>query len=390
MSDALFSDLLVIDCASFIAGPAAATMLGDLGARVIKIEPPNGDGYRKLVHLPGMPKCEQNYPWRHTNRNKESLSLDLKDSEQRKILDKLIVKADVFITNYPLLARKKLSLDYDHIRAANPRIVYGSLTPYGENGPEAASTGYDATAWWARSGLMDAVRASSDTPPAVSMPGMGDYMSANALYGAIVTALYRREKTGEGGRVGSSLMANGLWSNAVMVQAALDGADTDKPNDRSRVSAFTQAYRCSDDRWFMLTVLPQVQERAWPQLADCCGYPEWAEDERFATRQSRRENNTALIELLAAAFFSVPWSEWKSRFDERGITAGHIAKHSDHSLDEQALVNGMIVEYEADPGSKTVSSPIFIDGSAKRAVREAPTLGEHNRPILAELEISGN
>ena len=385
MSDSLFSDLLVIDCASFIAGPAAATMLGDLGARVIKVEPPTGDGYRLLMHLPGLPPCEQNYPWRHTNRNKESLALDLKNPDQREALNALIRKADVFITNYPLGVRKSLSLDYADVCAANPRIIYGSLTPYGEEGPEAASTGYDATAWWARSGLMDAIRASSDTPPAVSMPGMGDYMSANALYGAIVTALYRREKTGEGGRVGSSLMANGLWSNAVCVQAALDGADTSKRLDRTKLSAFSQVYRCADDRWFLLTVLPQVQERVWPAIAQCCGHPEWVEDERFATMDSRRQNNQLLTGLLETAFAQRPWAEWQAEMEALHITAGRIAKHGDHADCEQARVNGMVVDYGEESGGKTISSPIYVDGVSKVPARPAPELGEHTEAILAEL-----
>ena len=384
MSDTLFSDLLVIDCASFIAGPAAATMLADMGARVIKVEPPTGDGYRLLKHLPGLPQGETNYPWRHTNRSKESLSLDLKNAEQRASLDKLIAKADVFVTNYPLGVRDSLNLHYEDIKAINPSIVYASFTPYGEEGPEAASTGYDATAWWARSGLMDAVRATGDTPPAISMPGMGDYMSANALYGAIVTALYRREKTGEGGRVGSSLMANGLWSNAVCVQAALDGADTSKRLERHKLSAFSQTYRCSDDRWFLLTVLPQVQEKVWPALAECCGHPEWITDERFTTIESRRANNADLTAALEAVFLEHPWSYWEPRMVEGHITAGKIARHSDHAVCEQAMANQMLVGCEAEQGQLTINSPFYIDGGEKVSPREAPEVGQHNAALFAE------
>jgi len=384
MAESLFDDLLVIDCASFIAGPAAATMLGDLGARVIKIEPPTGDGYRQLLHLPGLPPCEQNYPWRHTNRNKESVVLDLKDPEQRRVLDALVRKADVFVTNYPLGVRDSLSLNVEDMCALNPRLIYASFTPYGEEGPEAASTGYDATAWWARSGLMDAVRASSDTPPAISMPGMGDYMSANALYGAIVTALYRREKTGKGGRVGSSLMANGLWSNGVCVQAALDGADTSKRIERHKLSAFSQVYRCADDRWFLLTVLPQVQEKVWPALANCCGHPEWTEDERFVSMEQRRKNNAALTDLLEAAFAERDWPAWQVDMKAMHITAGCIAKHADHGHDEQAIANDMIVAYGSEEGAKTVSSPLYVDGVAKRSAALAPELGEHTQQVLKE------
>ena len=142
MSEHLFDDLLVIDCASFIAGPAAATMLADFGARVIKIEPPGGgDGYRLMKHIPGLPVSEGNYPWTLTNRSKESLALNLKQVEGREILDKLIARADVFIINYPLGVRERLGLTYEDVSAINPKAIYASLTPYGETGPEAGNTG---------------------------------------------------------------------------------------------------------------------------------------------------------------------------------------------------------------------------------------------------------
>jgi crotonobetainyl-CoA:carnitine CoA-transferase CaiB-like acyl-CoA transferase len=387
MTDSLFGDLLVIDCASFIAGPAAGTMLADFGARVIKVEPPGGDGYRLFPHLPGMPQCDLNYPWRHTNRSKEGLALDLKQAQHRAALDALLARADVFITNYPLGVRTALRLDYEDIRAINPGIIYASLTPYGETGPEAGNTGYDATAWWARSGLMDAVRASGDTPPAVSMPGMGDYMAACSLYGAIVTALYRRQKTGEGGKVGTSLMANGLWSNGLSVQAALDGADTSKRLDRDKLSAFTQVYRCRDDRWFMLTLLPQAQQKAWPILAECVGHPEWLEDPRWETAESRRAHNASLVAALEAAFLEQDWAYWQEVLEQRNITCGRIARHGDHGDDEQANAAGALVRFADDPGRKTVDSPLYVEGVSKRPPQVAPDIGQHNAAILAELGI---
>lgn len=159
-----------------------------------------------LKHLPGLPGCDSNYPWSLTNRNKESLALDLKSSEGRAFLDTLVARADVFITNYPLGVRDRLKLRYEDMAELNPRLIYASLTPYGEEGPEVGNTGYDATAWWARSGLMDAVRASGDTPPAVSVPAMGDHMAACSLYGAIVTARGERSD----GRLSQSLRSTGI------------------------------------------------------------------------------------------------------------------------------------------------------------------------------------
>jgi len=388
MPDQLFDDLLVIDCASFIAGPAAGTILADFGARVIKIEPPDGgDGYRLLKYMPGLPAGDSNYPWSLTNRNKESLALDLKHEEGRAILDTLIARADVFITNYPLPVRQRLGLRYEDISALNPRMVYASLTPYGEDGPEAGNTGYDATAWWARSGLMDLVRASDDTAPAISMPGMGDHMAANTLYGAIVTALYRRERTGKGGMVGTSLLANGLWSNGVMVQAALDGADMDVRMDASRLGALTRIYRCRDDRWFMLTILPQAQERVWPDLARCVGHEEWVKDSRFVGVVEREQNKVELVALLDEIFSQRDWENWKQCFAEFGITCGGIAQAKDSCDDEQIQAAGMLAEFEGGGGSRTIDSPLYLHGEVKRAPRAAPAVGEHSLAILAELGI---
>ena len=204
MSDHLFSGLKVIDCASWIAGPAAATIMSDFGADVIKIEPPGvGDPWRAR----STSGAQNDYYWQLTSRNKRSLALDLKHEAGRAVLYRLVADADVFVTNFPLPVRDRLKLAPTDLLPLNPRLIYASFTAYGEAGDEAAKTGFDSTAYWARTGLMDAVRADEDTPPARSAPGMGDHPSATGLYAAIVTALYRREKTGRGGLVRSSLLA---------------------------------------------------------------------------------------------------------------------------------------------------------------------------------------
>ncbi len=388
MSEQLFSDLLVVDCASFVAGPAAATILSDYGARVIKIEPPGaGDGYRMLKHLPGMPRSESNYPWELTNRNKESLALDLKDPRGRAFLDTLLARADVFLTNYPLPVRERLGLRYEDMQDRFPRLIYASLTPYGETGPEAGNTGYDATAWWARSGLMDSVRASGSTPPAVSVPAMGDHMAANTLYGAIVTALYRRQRTGQGTRVGTSLLGNGLWSNGLYVQAALNGADMSHRLEMDALSAFTQVYQCRDERWFMLTVLPQIQEKSWPAIARCVGHEEWLDDERFVDMATRHRHNRELVALFRAAFATRDWAHWSRLFDEHGITCGRIALASDHGEDAQVAAAGMLAHGDSGTTGRTVDSPLYVQGEAKCTPRAAPEVGQHSRAILAEFGV---
>ena len=183
--DYLLSGIKVIDAASFIAGPSAATIMSDYGAEVIKIEPQNGDSLRNLITNGRMPEGPENYCWELTSRNKKSVSLNLKDEKAHNILIDLIKEADVFITNMPFPIRKKLKITSDDIRPHNTKLIYASLTGYGEVGPDADRTAYDSVAWWARSGLMDFVRPSNNSPVAWSTPGMGDHPTGMALYGAI-------------------------------------------------------------------------------------------------------------------------------------------------------------------------------------------------------------
>ena len=225
MEKGIFEGLKVLDCASFIAAPAAATVLSDFGADVIKIEPPgSGDPYRNLPNLPGYPASEHNFAWLLESRNKRSLALDLSKAEGQSVLHRLAADADVFITNYPPAVRERLGITYDHLAPQNTRLIYASFTGYGEKGEEANKPGFDSNAYWARSGLMDLVRADIHTTPARSIAGMGDHPCAMAFYGAIVTALYKRERTGKGSHVSSNLMANGVWAASVLAQAKLCGA----------------------------------------------------------------------------------------------------------------------------------------------------------------------
>ena len=221
MEEGIFEGLKVLDCASFIAAPAAATVLSDFGAQVIKIEPPvTGDPYRNLPNLPGYPASPHNYAWLLEARNKRSLALDLSKPEGQAVLHRLVAEADVFITNFPPSVRERLGMTYAELAPLNARLVYASFTGYGEKGAEANKPGFDSNAYWARSGLMDLVRADENTTPARSVAGMGDHPCAMALYGAIVTALYKRERTGKGSHVASNLMANGVWANGEIGRAS--------------------------------------------------------------------------------------------------------------------------------------------------------------------------
>ena len=383
--DHLLEKITVIDCASYIAGPAAATIMSDFGARVIKIESPDiGDSYRSLLRLPGLPESDENYPWILTSRNKESLALDLKFKEAHVVLHKLIKKADIFITNYPFPIRAKLKINSEDILEENKKLIYASLSPYGEKGDEKDKTGYDATAWWARSGLMHAVRNNSNSEPSSSTPGMGDHPTASALFGAIMMALYKREITGKGSEVSSSLMANGLWSNGIYNQAALCGANFVENTGRGTKGALAEKYKCKDGRWFILVMLNE--EREWPLLLKCLKREDVNDDKRFNTRESRAKNSLELMKILDEEFLSKDWGQLKELFEKSGVTFGSISEPYDHINDQQIADNEFFTKFTDKEDLLTIDSPIFMKNEKKRKPQTAPEIGEHTRQILEELD----
>jgi formyl-CoA transferase len=386
MASTLFSDLLVIDCASFIAGPAAATILSDFGARVIKIEPPGlGDAMRNLIRLRGAPQ-DPDYFWIMDARNKESLAIDLKTVVGRAALDVLIRRADVFITNYPFPVRERLRLRAEDVMPLNPRLIYASLTPYGEHGPERDRTAYDTTAWWARSGLMDMVRATGETEPGLSMPGMGDHPTAVSTYAAILTALYRRQSTGEGGEVRTSLLANGLWANSSQIQAALCEIDLPLRAQRGVRSSLAEIYRTSDGRDFVMAMANPGRE--WPLLAEALGRQAWLTDPRFATPAARLANAAVLTGMLEAIFAEETWAHWHARLSAANITFGVVGRITDHVADPQVIANALLPEFADESGLRTVDSPFEVCGETKNGPFMAPAVGQHTRQILEEFGVS--
>src|SRR5271154_2467670 len=276
-SDNIFSGLKVVDLASFIAGPAAAVILSDYGADVIKVEPPTGDTWRIGYKIPPQPRSQDNYPWHLNNRNKRGLALDLKSPQAQDILQRLVKWADVLIVNTPHPARKKLNLEYEDVAQWNPRLIYADITGYGDSGPDAQLPGFDITAYWARSGLLSLTR-DAGAPPTLPVAGSGDHATAVSLYSAIVTALYRRERTGKGSYVTTSLLAAGVWAARVLIQAALCGAKVFPPHDRKNpANAALNVYRASDGTWFVLIVTPDKLAA----VAKAIGRPDLLTDPRF-------------------------------------------------------------------------------------------------------------
>ncbi|MFD8502106.1 CaiB/BaiF CoA transferase family protein [Streptomyces sp. NPDC059687] len=385
-NDFVFSGLKVLDASSFIAAPAAATILSDFGADVIKIEPPGkGDPQRRLSSVPPSPRAQANYSWHLANRNKRGMVIDLKSPAAPRILKRLVEWADVVITNFPHGTREKLHLGYDEVSGWNPKVVYADITGFGDAGPDAGQPGFDLTAAWSRSGLLASTR-DAGAPPTVPVWGSGDYMSAVAIYAAIVTALYRRERTGQGASVGTSLLATGIWATGTLVAAALaDGTPFELHDRKAPLNPLTNSYRTADGEWFMLvTSAPN-----WPGLTRVIGHPELLEDPRFDDVEGFVEHSAVLTELLDAEFRSQPFAHWKDALNRERITFSLIQTPEEAAQDPQLRANDIVVPLEGVSDLKeTISSPINLRGVPKAVAKRAPDLGEHNDEVLAELGFS--
>src|SRR6202050_215609 len=382
----IFSGLKVVDLSSFIAGPGAATILSDFGADVIKVEPPEGELWRKGQKIPPQPHSEEPYPFQLSNRNKRGVALNLKAASAQQVLERLAKWADVFIVNTPHSARKRLKLEYEDVAKWNPRLIYADLTGFGEKGPDAELPGFDITAYWARSGLLSMTR-DAGAPPTWPVAGSGDNATAVGVYSAIVTALYRRERTGQGSYVTTSLLAQGVWSASVSIQAALCEAKFFGLHDRKHpANAALNVYRSADDTWFVLIVTTDKLAA----VANAIGGADLLTDPRFSEPAKLMQNMPQLSAILDEVFGSQPMAHWYEVFNGVHVTFGAVRGPQEVIADPQLRMNEIVVPLEGVGGkvTSTIASPIQVHGVAKAAAKRGPTIGEHNQQVLEQLGFS--
>src|ERR1700754_2766780 len=382
----IFSGLKVVDFASFIAGPSAAVILSDFGADVIKVEPPVGDLWRIGQKIPPQPLAKAAYPFQLANRNKRGMTLDWKSPNAHQVLEKLVKWADVFIVNTPHAARKRLKLEYDDVVQWNPSLIYAEVTGFGEKGADANLPGFDITAYWARSGLLSMTR-DAGAPPTWPVAGSGDNATAVGLYSAIVTALYRRERTGKGSYVTTSLLAEGVWSASVSIQAALCEAKFFGLHDRMHpANAAMNVYRASDGTWFVLIITPDKLEA----VVKAIGRPDLLTDPRFSDPARLMQNMPQLTAILDEVFCAEPMAHWYEVFNGVHVTFGAVRGPQEVVNDPQLRANDIIVPLDGAGGklTTTISSPLQVHGVAKVPAKRAPKIGEHNDEVLGQLGFS--
>jgi formyl-CoA transferase len=279
-----------------------------------------------------------------------------------------------------------LKLEYDDVVQWNPRLIYADVTGFGETGPDAELPGFDITSYWARSGLLSMTR-DAGAPPTWPVAGSGDNATAVGLYSAIVTALYRRERTGKGAHVTTSLLAEGVWSASVSIQAALCEAKFFAPHDRKNpASAAMNVYRAADDTWFVLLVTPDKLAH----VAKAISREDLLTDLRFSDPRKLIANMSQLTAILDEVFSAQPMAHWYEVFNGAHVTFGAVRGPQEVIKDPQLRSNDIVVPLEGAGGklTSTISSPIQVHGVAKVPARRAPELGEHNEEVLKQLGFS--
>jgi len=384
-SNALLSGIKVIELATFVFGPGSTAIMGDFGADVIKIESPGiGDPFRHAHKSPPFMPLDFAYMWHQDNRNKRSVALDLKDPDGRAALLTLVRQADVLVTNFPPKVLARLRITYEDLKDENPRLIYGQITGYGENGADSDKPGFDGNAYWARTGLMDVVR-TADGDPCLPAAAMGDHPSAMTMFAGVMTALYQRERSGVGTKVSTSLMANGLWAASSMLAGVLAGTQPfQRLNRLAPRNALLNQYRTCDDRWLSIIVLQE--HKNWPTFAEAIGRPDLLTDPRFAEKDNRHANGKALAGILETVFKSESYAFWHDRLVAHNVTFSLVATLEEVANDPQALENDMLIDVEGHTHGRrqAVNSPLWIKGCAKVAARLGSDLGVDGRAVLRE------
>ena len=366
----------VVELGVWVAGPACAGVLADWGAEVIKVEPPEGDPQRNIFGALGQSDQPAVPPFEIDNRGKKSVVIDLRDDAGRERMYALLATADAFVTNVRLAALGRLGLDPDTVRAKFPKLVYGIITGYGLDGPDAHRPGYDLGGYWARSGLAHTLVPPGANPPA-NRSGQGDHVTAMSLVAGVSAALFDAQRTGKGRLVSTSLLRNGMYNIGwdIGIQLRFGKRESTRARENGRAPLMLN-YFAGDGRAFWLLALEG--DRHWPALVAAID-SDVLRDEKFATAKSRLANNTELIATFDELFAQRPFDEWVKRFDAHDVWWAPVNSIVDVIADPQARAAGAFVPMTPRDGEspyEAVNNPVDFDGHQVRP-DVVPKLGEH-------------
>ncbi len=377
----------VVEVAMWAFVPAAGGILSDLGADVVKVEPPTGDPIRGLQIGMSSVDAAFDFSWENYNRGKRSITLDLKQPQGLEVLHRLLEDADVFLTNLLPPARKKMGIDAETIRARFPDIIYAVGSGVGQHGPESHRGGFDAITFWARGGISSSMSEEDcELPVGPPGPAFGDCLSGAMLAGAISAAIAQRAMTGHASDVDVSLLGTAMWSmQRAITQSTHENMERfPRPKGGLPNNPLVSNYRTSDGRFLALCML-QAQ-RYWAPLCEIAGRPELAADPRYADNASRRTNLAECYADLKVMFASKTLNEWReilARQDGQWDVVQHVGEMKD-DCQVQANRYMQTVHHEDGRVLQMVSVPMQFDGASLPASL-APELGADSDAILADL-----
>jgi crotonobetainyl-CoA:carnitine CoA-transferase CaiB-like acyl-CoA transferase len=381
----------VLEVAQFTFVPAAGAILADWGADVIKVEHPvRGDTQRGFINMAGITVDPDRNPLvEHPNRGKRSVGIDVSTPEGQEVLYELAKTADVFLTNYLPSVRQRHKFDVEHIRAANPKIIYARGSAYGDKGPERDIGGFDNTAFWSRSGVGYALSpAELEVPLAQGIMAFGDSIGGMFIAGGISAALFSRERTGEGVELDVSLLSTAWWASGANIAQGIEVGKTTRalmPKSGSMFgNPFLGNFSTSDGEtinFCMISPTGLIRD-----TFEHLGIPEAADDPRFAEVMSLFENAEAASDLIVEAIGVKPFAYWREHLKTMKGQWAPIQSLLDLPTDTQALANDMIVELEGDDGKpfKVVRGPVQFDHEPVKTTR-APQASEHTEIVLMEM-----
>ena len=374
----------VIDLTTFVAAPVSTRLLGDMGAEVIKIEHPKGDGWREFgINFNPRFNDDENPVFDIYNSGKKLISINLKSPEGKEVFWKLLEDADVFVTNTRPDALKRLGIAYEDIKDRYPRLIYAIVLGYGEEGPDATKPAFDTTAFWARTGFARDMSPLTDSYiPITSPSGVGDTVTGYNLTAQICAALLGRERTGKGECVRAGLYHTGIFTMGTMEIIAQKPWGREFPRSRMQIEPPGGCYETKDGDWFYLAT-GQVSVNL-PKIFNMIGRPDLIDDERYNSREARRENGRELYEFFAETYKTKTMDEWAELAKEFDLPLIRMNHFSDVTTDEQAWANGYL-EYMTCPNGETVtmpSPPIEMDSVGEIVTKPAPKVGADTEAVL--------
>lgn len=378
----------VVEIASFAAAPAAAAIMADLGADVVKVEAIGGDPIRGLMKQAKLPEGANNpdHTFQFINRGKRSIELNLDDPAGVEVAHRLVAVADVVILNLLPDRRRRFRLDVETLQRIKPDLVIGLLTGYGEQGDEIDRPGYDVTAFFARSGLMGGMTPPGGYPPH-PRPGQGDHTTSIALFGGLMAGLRGRDLTGEGQVVEASLVRTAAFTIAAdLATAVIDGQPIpDRARDKA-LSAMLEAFRCSDGRWIQFTMPDRAD--AWQRFCTALHREDLIDHENYATGRLRYRNMPPLMATLDETVGERPFDYWAPRLDECDCIWAPINDAASAAADPQVRAAGVFetIDHPRAGRFETIAAPFRLPGNDEVGARgPAPERGEHSAEILSEL-----